>query len=577
MPPNKNNSIISKKRHRSYSKKDSNSLQKPKKLSKQIIIKGQWSQKEDDILKDWVDKNGPKHWTKCALNIPGRSGKQCREHWNNSLNNDIIKGNWTIEEDFLIMAFYNKFNGSWKRMIPIFKSRTENSIKNRFFSQIRKIASKYIKTGKRVYSTKFGLDILLKYYEEGLDEAKKKYLKNNPMSEKELEEFINNIEILLSTKSKEDKFIDFGKFRKNKNNDSNNNNKQIFNSNEVIKESKEKLNTITKKNENKDNINKIGNQKKDDNETKKSLINPEESKTSIETFDIVINNSIIENEQKVKDQKSNVEELSNNNKNGNEVNTIDNKITNYQNYEAKNDNNINYLKKNSNNINYNFNNTFNYNVNNFNNYYTNLNDANNNINNNINNIYNINNAKSNNIINNNCFNLNNFHIDRNYGFFGKQSSDLSEFFVNRDILGNNQGQNQNVTPTYVLNLLNSNNNSDNFNNKEYSRMNSFNDPNYYMNINNGYFNYPSGVLNNYYNNIFEDKKNMSLTPNNERKSQFPKDQTNNCFIKRSDSIEYMKIFNNVLPNQFGYIKYPSITTLKVESDNNNIIDDPNKK
>ena len=554
MPPNKNHSAINKKRYRSYSKKDSNNLQKSKKQSKQIITKGQWSHNEDEILKEWVDKNGPKHWTKCALNIPGRTGKQCREHWNNSLNNEIIKGNWTVEEDYLIMVFYNKFNGSWKKMIPIFKSRTENSIKNRFFSQIRKIASKYIKTGKRVYSTKFGLDILLKYYEEGLDEAKTKYLKNNPMSEKELEEFINNIEILINSKPKEQKFIDFEQFRKNENNNSNINNKQISNSNKVTKELNENLNTITKKDENNDIKIDKQNQKKVDNENMNNTINPEESKTSIETFDIIINNNIKEDEQKIKEQKSKVEESNNNNKNGDEMNKSENKNTNFQNYDAKNDNNLNYLKKNnSNTVNYNINNNFNYNINNFNNnYFPNLNDQNNNINN----IYNINNAKNNNIINNNGFNLNAFHIDRNYSFFGKQSSDLSEYIVNKDILGNNQGQNQNVSPTYVLNLLNSSNNSDNCINKEYSRMNSGNDPNYYMSINSGYINYPSGLFTNYYN-----------TQNNERKNQFPKDQTNNFCIKRSDSIEYMKMCNNIPPNQYGYKKIPSFTFFKNENDN----------
>lgn len=73
------------------------------------------------------------------------------------------------------MVFHKKFNGSWKKMIPLFKSRTENSIKNRFFSQLRKIASKYIKKGKREYSTKFGLQTLLNFYEMGLEEAKKHF------------------------------------------------------------------------------------------------------------------------------------------------------------------------------------------------------------------------------------------------------------------------------------------------------------------------------------------------------------------------------------------------------------------
>ena len=58
------------------------------------------------------------------------------------LNPELVKGEWTSEEDFLIMYFYEQCNGSWKKIIPLFNGRTENSIKNRFFSQLRKIATK---------------------------------------------------------------------------------------------------------------------------------------------------------------------------------------------------------------------------------------------------------------------------------------------------------------------------------------------------------------------------------------------------------------------------------------------------
>ena len=93
------------------------------------LVKGPWTAQEDAKLFDWVKRQGPTKWTLCSEIIPGRSGKQCREHWNNSLNPDVKKGSWTSEEDFLIMFFYQKYNGSWKKIIPIFNKRTENSIK----------------------------------------------------------------------------------------------------------------------------------------------------------------------------------------------------------------------------------------------------------------------------------------------------------------------------------------------------------------------------------------------------------------------------------------------------------------
>ena len=110
--------------------------------TKQGFKKGQWSIQEDKLLEQWIKENGPRKWNQCGKFIQGRSGKQCREHWNNCLNPELVKGEWTSEEDFLIMYFYEQCNGSWKKIIPLFNGRTENSIKNRFFSQLRKIARK---------------------------------------------------------------------------------------------------------------------------------------------------------------------------------------------------------------------------------------------------------------------------------------------------------------------------------------------------------------------------------------------------------------------------------------------------
>ena len=109
----------------------SNSSTKDSNNKIQILNKGPWSDKEDQLLRNWVNKHGAYNWTKCSEYIKGRSGKQCREHWNNSLDPELLKGQWTSEEDLLIMIFYEKYDGSWKKNIPIFKNRTKNTIKNK--------------------------------------------------------------------------------------------------------------------------------------------------------------------------------------------------------------------------------------------------------------------------------------------------------------------------------------------------------------------------------------------------------------------------------------------------------------
>ena len=154
------------------------------------LVKGPWTPQEDAKLFEWVKTQGATKWTLCSETIPGRSGKQCREHWNNSLNPDVKKGLWNTEEDFLIMTFYKKYKGSWKKISPLFRQRTENSIKNRFFSQLRKIATLHIQSKEKKFSAKIKLETLLNFLDEATEDAKKKFLSQFHLNEKELEEYL---------------------------------------------------------------------------------------------------------------------------------------------------------------------------------------------------------------------------------------------------------------------------------------------------------------------------------------------------------------------------------------------------
>ena len=157
--------------------------------------KGPWSTKEDKLLNEWIKKNGAKDWHECSKFIGGRTGKQCREHWKNCLNPEVKKGEWTLEEDLLIMISYNKFKGSWRDMIHLFEGRTENSIKNRFFSQLRKIVLNDNNNIEKKRSSKFNLDYLLKYHEQGIKYAKLNYMRKNKMSQEEFKKYLNQLEL----------------------------------------------------------------------------------------------------------------------------------------------------------------------------------------------------------------------------------------------------------------------------------------------------------------------------------------------------------------------------------------------
>ena len=72
------------------------------------IVKGAWSEEEDEIVKSLVNKLGPKHWSIISSYLPGRIGKQCRERWHNHLNPDIKHHSWSPEEDIKIINAHLK-------------------------------------------------------------------------------------------------------------------------------------------------------------------------------------------------------------------------------------------------------------------------------------------------------------------------------------------------------------------------------------------------------------------------------------------------------------------------------------
>ena len=252
----------------------------------QEINKGPWTPEENHIIFDYVKKFGEKNWNKCAEFIKNRTGKQCREHWKNCLNPNIKKGDWTLEEDLFIMIFYKRCHGSWRELIHLFENRTENSIKNRFFSELRKIAANELNINKKK-SSKMDLNNLVKYLDKGIEVAKSNFMTKNKMSEEDFKNYLKKIENKLNNKRKDKK-----KKKKIINNNDNYNllgKKREKNLNEKNKEIKIEEKVIEKK------IKEEANESTKTTElSNHNLIKKEESKKENKE---IKDNKIIKNEQ----------------------------------------------------------------------------------------------------------------------------------------------------------------------------------------------------------------------------------------------------------------------------------------
>ena len=105
-----------------------------------------WTTQEDDTLKTLIVARGARSWSVIAKEINSlihnglniRQGRQCRERWFNHIDPDLNKGLWSQAEDELLLSLQVQLGNKWSEISKELKGRTENAVKNRWKSLIKK-------------------------------------------------------------------------------------------------------------------------------------------------------------------------------------------------------------------------------------------------------------------------------------------------------------------------------------------------------------------------------------------------------------------------------------------------------
>ncbi|CAL9098319.1 unnamed protein product [Musa textilis] len=101
--------------------------------------KGAWTKEEDLRLIAYINAHGEGCWRslpKAAGLL--RCGKSCRLRWINYLRPDLKRGNFTEEEDELIINLHSLLGNKWSVIARRLPGRTDNEIKNYWNTHIRR-------------------------------------------------------------------------------------------------------------------------------------------------------------------------------------------------------------------------------------------------------------------------------------------------------------------------------------------------------------------------------------------------------------------------------------------------------
>jgi len=108
----------------------------------------EWTEEEDKFLKTIYTLGETRDWYQTALlmeiQFPGKywTKEECKGRWNSILNTPDSKKSWSMRDELEILIVHKMCKNNWSSAAELLQGRSNNNIKNRFYSIFRKVTSK---------------------------------------------------------------------------------------------------------------------------------------------------------------------------------------------------------------------------------------------------------------------------------------------------------------------------------------------------------------------------------------------------------------------------------------------------